>query len=108
MALEIVIALSLEDQEKIVAWGKRHPKIRQVWLYGSRARGDHRPDSDIDLAIVMSFAEWWDWHEEYNSSPDLQLSVEVDLEWYEKDAGLEIVGPGVENDGVLLYTTTAM
>ena len=28
-----------------------------VILYGSRARGDHRPDSDIDLAIVTADAE---------------------------------------------------
>jgi predicted nucleotidyltransferase len=29
---------------------KYHPD--QVWLYGSRARGDARPDSDWDLFIV--------------------------------------------------------
>jgi hypothetical protein len=25
----------------------------EVWLFGSRARGDHRPDSDIDLMVVL-------------------------------------------------------
>lgn len=25
---------------------------REVWLFGSRARGDHRPDSDFDLLVV--------------------------------------------------------
>lgn len=30
---------------------------RCVILYGSRARGDHRPDSDIDLAIVAAETE---------------------------------------------------
>lgn len=30
---------------------------RCVILYGSRARGDHRPDSDIDLAIIAAEAE---------------------------------------------------
>jgi nucleotidyltransferase-like protein len=24
-----------------------------IWLFGSRARGDHRPDSDIDLLVVL-------------------------------------------------------
>jgi len=24
----------------------------QVWLFGSRARGDHQPDSDFDLLVV--------------------------------------------------------
>ena len=27
---------------------------KQVWLFGSRARGDHRPDSDWDLLAVLS------------------------------------------------------
>ncbi len=30
---------------------ERYPEIRQVRLYGSRARGTHRPGSDIDLAV---------------------------------------------------------
>ena len=27
------------------------PSLQRVWLFGSRARGDHRPRSDIDLAF---------------------------------------------------------
>jgi len=27
------------------------PNLRRVWIYGSRARGDHRDLSDIDLAV---------------------------------------------------------
>lgn len=26
----------------------------EVWLFGSRARGDHRPDSDVDLMVVVA------------------------------------------------------
>lgn len=33
------------------------PDISKVLLYGSRARGDHRADSDIDLAIVLPGAD---------------------------------------------------
>ncbi|MDD5579947.1 MAG: nucleotidyltransferase domain-containing protein [Methylobacter sp.] len=29
----------------------RHPAIRQAVLYGSRAKGPHRPGSDIDLTL---------------------------------------------------------
>ncbi|MBI3710736.1 MAG: nucleotidyltransferase domain-containing protein [Proteobacteria bacterium] len=30
------------------------PRLEQVVLFGSRARGDARPDSDIDVMIVLS------------------------------------------------------
>lgn len=33
------------------AFGNR---LRGVILYGSRARGDHRPDSDADVLVVLS------------------------------------------------------
>jgi len=29
----------------------RHPEIEEVVLFGSRAKGNHRPESDIDLAV---------------------------------------------------------
>ena len=29
------------------------PEIDSVWVYGSRAKGDYRPGSDIDLAIKL-------------------------------------------------------
>ncbi|WP_315923269.1 nucleotidyltransferase domain-containing protein [Mesorhizobium sp. SP-1A] len=29
-------------------------QIDSIWLFGSRARGDAGPDSDIDVAVVLS------------------------------------------------------
>jgi uncharacterized protein len=29
------------------------PRLKQVLLYGSRARGDFRPDSDYDVLVVL-------------------------------------------------------
>ncbi len=30
-----------------------------IWLFGSRARGDHRPDSDFDLLVVAKPGQAW-------------------------------------------------
>jgi hypothetical protein len=35
----------------VASWARQEPLVRLVWLFGSRARGDHRLDSDIDLAV---------------------------------------------------------
>jgi predicted nucleotidyltransferase len=32
---------------------RRHFSVVDLWLFGSRARGDHRPDSDWDLLVVV-------------------------------------------------------
>ena len=33
-------------------------RIREVMLFGSKARGDSRPDSDIDLLILVDDDHW--------------------------------------------------
>ncbi len=30
-----------------------------IWLFGSRARGDHRPDSDFDFLVVAKDGHWF-------------------------------------------------
>lgn len=32
--------------------------LRGVFLFGSRARGDNRPDSDADVAVVIADGDW--------------------------------------------------
>ena len=44
--------LSDNDQIAITEWAKACPLIAEVRLYGSRAKGNSRDDSDIDLAVI--------------------------------------------------------
>ena len=94
------------DKQSIIEWARQHSEIREVWLYGSRSRGDCRADSDIDLAIVTSgadlgerFATWMfaDWRD------GLKLSHRVQLEWFDPEANLDKVGAGVRKNGLLIY-----
>jgi antitoxin ChpS len=39
------------------------PRVKGVYLFGSRARGDHTPESDADIAVVLADGDWRDWRE---------------------------------------------
>ena len=43
---------SIIPVEKLAAVGARHPKLRLLILFGSRARGDAREESDWDLGYL--------------------------------------------------------
>ena len=45
------IGLSENDLTLIARAAKQFPEIQQVILFGSRAKGTHKPGSDVDLAI---------------------------------------------------------
>ena len=45
-------------QQSIAAWAGRKPLIKRVFIFGSRVRGDHRNDSDLDVAIELDLTEY--------------------------------------------------
>jgi len=53
------------------------PKGGQLWLYGSRARGDYRADSDWDLLVLIdkSQQQWQDFDNYVN--PFIELGFEM-------------------------------
>ena len=54
-------------------WALGHPEISAVFLFGSRVRGMHRPDSDLDVAVAFDL-------------PDLE---EADVFWIDHKARWE-------------------
>ena len=46
--------LTIEDIKKVVAEIAPKYKITKATLFGSRARGDNREDSDVDLIVEFS------------------------------------------------------
>jgi uncharacterized protein len=50
-----------------------------IWLFGSRARGDHRPDSDFDLLVVGKPGQDWvdDYERVYMAASGTGLSRDI-------------------------------
>ncbi|MDO4583292.1 MAG: nucleotidyltransferase domain-containing protein [Planctomycetia bacterium] len=84
-------------EEEIVSLAARHG-IRKVLLFGSRARGDHRECSDIDLAISGGDVLRFSLEVEEEVETLLRFDV-VDLD----DSVQAELQKEIEEKGVVLY-----
>lgn len=57
---------------------KALPFVEQILLFGSRARGDNQPRSDIDLAILTSKASEDDWVSVMNIIENADTLLKID------------------------------
>jgi predicted nucleotidyltransferase len=56
-----------------------HPSIQSVTMYGSRAKGNYRHNSDIDLVITAPDMTWGEFNCVEQEIDDLLLPWKVDL-----------------------------
>ncbi len=77
-------------------------KVEKLVLFGSRARGDHSPVSDYDIAVYspsLSSAEkarFWDEVEE------IETLKKIDLVFINENIDEELI-KSIKRDGVIIY-----
>jgi len=82
-------------------WARNNDAVRELWLFGSRAKGNPQPDSDIDVAIALmppngkhnwalaAYVEFFDeWKAEFRAI----------LEW---NVSLVAIGPDFDMDTIV-------
>ncbi len=60
----------------------KFPSIQKVIIYGSRAKGNFKPGSDIDLTLITSENDLSFLFEVENAIEELLLPYKVDLSFY--------------------------
>lgn len=76
--------LSGEVIEKIHQVFRNHPTVQKAVLYGSRALGTFRPNSDIDLTLVGEKLTFTEQLEIDNELDDLLLPYQIDLSLFHR------------------------
>jgi predicted nucleotidyltransferase len=69
---------------------KELPFVEALYLYGSRARGDHRHKSDIDLAVVTAADSGSDWQQVLDIIEDADTLLNIDIVDYKKISNAEL------------------
>jgi predicted nucleotidyltransferase len=87
------------------SWAGRNGSIRELWLFGSRAQGRARPDSDVDLAVVLMPPDGkHDWaFGNYIALADGQWKPELEA-IVGRHVSLEAVDPGSDEDAMVRRT----
>ena len=84
----------------------RHPKITRARLFGSRARGDFKPSSDIDLCIDAEGLSMSETFAIENALDDLMLPWKIDLlVWHVIDQ--PALTAQIDRDGITLMDRQA-
>ncbi|OQW40084.1 MAG: hypothetical protein A4S08_05820 [Proteobacteria bacterium SG_bin4] len=88
--------------EKLNSVFAQHAAIDSVLLYGSRAKGNYRAGSDIDLTIKGSEIPFDELMQIENEIDDLMLPYTVDLSQYHQLENTDLVAH-IDRVGVAIY-----
>ena len=83
----------------------QHDAIDSVLIYGSRAKGNYRAGSDIDLTVKgteISFAEFMQIEDQID---DLMLPYTVDLSQYRQLENTDLIAH-IDRVGIAIYART--
>lgn len=94
--------LTQEDIHQIIHVISQNPKIDEIVLFGSRAKGSHKPGSDIDLAFKGKALNLDDILEASIGLDDLNLPYKFDLILFERIQEQALV-EHINRVGISLY-----
>ena len=81
---------------------RRHVNIEKVLIFGSRSKGNYRPGSDIDLAVVGKNIDYSQLLEILCEIDELELLYSIDLLDYQKKVGTPL-GDHIDRVGQVFY-----
>jgi predicted nucleotidyltransferase len=79
------------------------PFIDEIWLFGSRARGDHRQKSDIDLAILCNEATDKDWLSVMEIIEDSDTLLKIDCIRFDQNTISKDLYDNILQDKKVIY-----
>ena len=98
--------LSLATVAKIHEVFGRHPEIEKAVLYGSRAKGNFKPGSDIDLTLTGEELDSKVIGQLDSELDDMLLPYEFDISIFSKLTHQELI-EHIRRVGVVFYNRTA-
>ena len=81
---------------------RRHANIEKVLIFGSRSKGNYRPGSDIDLAVIGKNIDYSQLLDILCEIDELELLYSIDLLDYQKKVGTPL-GDHIDRVGQVFF-----
>lgn len=103
-----------EIHRVLAQWAHAKPLVLRVHVFGSRARGTQRDDSDLDVAVELDlgsvpvvdesvgFSIWMFQTKGWKEELELLIPHRVQLEYYQRKE-TPTIDRGVQESGILVY-----
>ena len=99
------------QRRRLTSWAARNPQIRRVVLFGSRVKGTHRANSDLDIAIELeagedsnaTLANWMQFSNVWKREVSAIVPFEVDLQWLDRYGATSVIEQGVKEANEVVY-----
>jgi len=99
----MMYGLDRKDIEQIQELFSKYPEIEKAIIYGSRAKGNYRDGSDIDLSLVGELLDINKLLKIEHQVDDLLLPYKVDLSLFHKIEDNDLIDH-IERVGIVFYT----
>ena len=98
----------LDDKyfDKLISVFPKHPEVESVVLYGSRAKGNYKPFSDIDITLKGALLTRQLLGKIYTEIDDLLLPYFLDISIYDKLTDKDFIA-AIDKTGVEIYNKTS-
>jgi predicted nucleotidyltransferase len=103
----------IELMPVVSSWACKQRLIDRVYFFGSRVRGKHKPDSDLDIAVQMIYsdpdtalAHWFFESDAWVSHLSGILPIKVDLQLFTHSI-TPTISAGIQESSLLVYQRQA-
>ncbi|MDO4172025.1 MAG: nucleotidyltransferase domain-containing protein [Prevotellaceae bacterium] len=98
------IGISDIEESKLISVLKSYPAVEKAVVYGSRAKGNYKAFSDIDMTLFGDKLTHSDLIHIYSDIDDLLLPYEMDLSLY-KSLNNKALIDHINRVGITIYQT---
>ena len=97
--------MNAQINQKIIEYFKDKPAVRKVYIFGSYARNEETPESDVDILVDIDFQKepLFSLFEFGGMLEDLKDLLKMEVDLLSTDGISKFIRPYIEKDRILIY-----